>query len=137
MVHHKKIVALPLIGIAIIGLLYYLDIVSVRIIATNLSGPFSAPNSPGQRNSTASYRSLSLPVEARDGCVNYKKFTPKSKFSWSTRVTSARIFRTVKRLVFFIGHSKSGSSTIGRLLDAHPHVIISNEVHSCVYLNFV
>ena len=33
----------------------------------------------------------------------------------------------VERLVIFVGHCRSGSSVLGSLLDAHPHVLIAHE----------
>eukprot|EP00794_Sanderia_malayensis_P009777 gene9777-10776_t len=36
-------------------------------------------------------------------------------------------FSTVKYFVLFIGYSRSGSTLVGSLLDAHPHAIIANE----------
>ena len=33
----------------------------------------------------------------------------------------------VKKFIFFVGYARSGSSIIGTLMDAHPHVVISNE----------
>jgi hypothetical protein len=59
--------------------------------------------------------------------VNYRKFTPSSKFNPATVWRSTAMFNHVKKLVFFIGHKSSGSSMIGRLLDAHPRVAISHE----------
>lgn len=34
----------------------------------------------------------------------------------------------VKTFVFFLGHSHSGHSIIGSLMDSHPHMVISHEV---------
>ena len=128
--------ALALIGIATIELLYLLDNLYSRKVATGSSSAGAPwPDSSDQRNSAA--RSSTGPVESRTSCVNYEKFTTESGFDPSTLVTPDTMFRTMKRLVFFIGHARSGSSMIGRLLDAHPHMIVTNEVHSCVYFNFV
>jgi hypothetical protein len=40
------------------------------------------------------------------------------------------IFNDVKYYVMFIGYAHSGHSLIGALLDAHPNMIISNELHA-------
>jgi hypothetical protein len=40
------------------------------------------------------------------------------------------IFKDVKYYVMFIGYAHSGHSLIGALLDAHPNMIISNELHA-------
>jgi hypothetical protein len=37
------------------------------------------------------------------------------------------MFRTVKKLLFFLGHARSGSTMLGRLLDAHPHMTVTHE----------
>ena len=44
------------------------------------------------------------------------------------------LFREVKTYVVFIGHNKSGTSMIGSLLDAHPSVVISDEVDALKYI---
>lgn len=36
--------------------------------------------------------------------------------------------------VFFVGYSRSGHSLVGSLLDAHPHVAISHELHAARHL---
>ena len=33
----------------------------------------------------------------------------------------------IKTLTFFLGHSRSGHSIVGSILDAHPHIILANE----------
>ena len=33
----------------------------------------------------------------------------------------------IKKFVFFVGNIRSGSSVLGSLMDAHPHVVIANE----------
>ena len=37
------------------------------------------------------------------------------------------VIKGIKKFVFFVGYARSGHSIIGTLMDAHPHVIISNE----------
>ncbi|MFK5982014.1 MAG: sulfotransferase [Flavobacteriaceae bacterium] len=39
-------------------------------------------------------------------------------------------FASVKKYIFFIGYPRSGHSLIGSLLDAHPEMVISNELNS-------
>ena len=34
---------------------------------------------------------------------------------------------SAQKLVFFVGQARTSSSLLGSLLDAHPHVIVSNE----------
>lgn len=40
------------------------------------------------------------------------------------------LFRNVETCCLFIGHTKSGNSMIGSLLDAHPQIILADEVHA-------
>ena len=129
MVRYRRLGALALIGIAIIGLLYFLE--HAQTETNEPTGSSSAPNSPGQRKSASKSagRPPSRPVKSKVGCVNYEKFTAKLSFDPSIVVPPDTVFRSLKRLVFFIGHARSGSSMLGRLLDAHPHMTISHEVH--------
>ena len=46
----------------------------------------------------------------------------------------AKKYRDVKTYCTFIGHMKSGGSMIGALLDAHPHVILADEVYALRYV---
>jgi hypothetical protein len=43
-------------------------------------------------------------------------------------------FRDVRTFCFFIGHNKSGTSMVGALLDAHPNVILADEVDALQYV---
>lgn len=43
------------------------------------------------------------------------------------RSLSPPVINRVKKFLFFVGYARSGHSIIGTLLDAHPHVVISNE----------
>ncbi len=40
-----------------------------------------------------------------------------------------KLFDTVKYYVMFVGHGHSGHSLVGAILDAHPNIVISNELH--------
>ena len=44
------------------------------------------------------------------------------------------LFRDVRTYCVFIGHNKSGTSMIGSLLDAHPNVVLSDEVDALQYV---
>ena len=44
------------------------------------------------------------------------------------------LFRDVRTFCFFVGHNKSGTSLVGGLLDAHPKVILSDEVDALQYV---
>lgn len=43
-------------------------------------------------------------------------------------------FRDVQTFCLFVGHNKSGTSLLGSLLDAHPEVILADEVGALNYL---
>lgn len=47
---------------------------------------------------------------------------------------SPDLFSEVQTFCLFVGHNKSGTSMLGALLDAHPQVIISDEVHALRYI---
>lgn len=44
------------------------------------------------------------------------------------------VFRNVGTFCFFVGHNKSGSSMLSGLLDAHPNVVLSDEVDVLQYV---
>jgi Sulfotransferase family len=45
-----------------------------------------------------------------------------------------QMFREVQMFCFFVGHNKSGASLLGGSLDAHPNVILSDEVDALQYV---
>ncbi len=45
------------------------------------------------------------------------------------------LFQDVRTYCMFIGHNKSGTSMIGALLDAHPNVILADEVDALQYVS--
>ncbi len=45
------------------------------------------------------------------------------------------LFQDVRTYCMFIGHNKSGTSMIGALLDAHPNVILADEVDALQYIS--
>ncbi|MDH3729024.1 MAG: sulfotransferase [Myxococcales bacterium] len=47
---------------------------------------------------------------------------------------SPDLFNDVRTFCLFVGHNKSGTSMLGALLDAHPRVIVSDEVHALRYV---
>ncbi len=44
-----------------------------------------------------------------------------------SKTLPAQVIDGVKKFVFFVGYSRSGHSIVSTLMDAHPHVVISNE----------
>jgi hypothetical protein len=47
---------------------------------------------------------------------------------------SSSAYSQIKNLCFFIGHTKSGGTMIGSLLDAHPNVMIADEIDLLKYI---
>ena len=45
------------------------------------------------------------------------------------KVIQPDLFQNVKTFCMFIGHRRSGHSIIGSLLDAHPDIVLSDELH--------
>jgi hypothetical protein len=43
-------------------------------------------------------------------------------------------FRHIRAFCFFVGHNKSGTSLLGALLDAHPKVILADEIGALRYV---
>jgi hypothetical protein len=43
-------------------------------------------------------------------------------------------FRDVRTFCFFVGHNKCGTSLLGGLLDAHPNIVLSDEVDALQYV---
>ena len=41
---------------------------------------------------------------------------------------SEETIKSVKKFVFFFGFDRSGSTVTGRIIDAHPHALIANEL---------
>jgi hypothetical protein len=48
--------------------------------------------------------------------------------------TNPRLFHEVQTFCFFVGHTKSGGSLLGSLLDAHPAVILADEADALAYV---
>lgn len=44
------------------------------------------------------------------------------------------LFASVRTFALFIGHNKSGTSMVGALLDAHPQIVLSDEVDALRYV---
>jgi hypothetical protein len=50
-------------------------------------------------------------------------------------IKNKKIFENVKYYCMFIGYPRSGHSLVGALLDAHPNVIVANELNALKYLH--
>lgn len=67
--------------------------------------------------------------------------SPERDIVWSKRLAAAdrkvqlpvapdlppKVLNEIRGFVFFIGYARSGHSILGSIMDAHPHVVISNE----------
>ena len=63
-------------------------------------------------NSSSNIISLYRFLGTRNKCENWSEETIKS----------------VKKFIFFFGFDRSGSTVTGRIIDAHPHALIANEL---------
>jgi hypothetical protein len=52
-----------------------------------------------------------------------------------TRVRFPRLFDDVRAFVLFVGHGRSGSTLVGSLLNAHPNVVLTNELDALDYVD--
>ena len=68
---------------------------------------------------------------------------PRTVPQWSARyvrsvveaVRTRRLVTDVERWCFFVGYARSGHTLVGSLLDAHPEIVISNELDAFRYLD--
>ena len=51
-----------------------------------------------------------------------------------TRLSNPNLFDQLERFCLFIGHGRSGSSLMGGLLNAHPNIVMSNELNVLQYM---
>jgi hypothetical protein len=54
--------------------------------------------------------------------------TKRFMLSYYQALRDDRTFQTVKTYCMFVGHARSGGSILGALLDAHPQIVIGDEV---------
>ncbi len=52
----------------------------------------------------------------------------------ATRLWHPYLFDDICRFCMFIGHGRSGSTIVGALLNAHPNIVISNELNNFEYI---
>jgi len=50
---------------------------------------------------------------------------------------SVEQLQALQRFILFIGYSRSGHSLVGALLDAHPNIVVSHELHAVKHLKTV
>ncbi|UCG25669.1 MAG: sulfotransferase [Chloroflexota bacterium] len=68
---------------------------------------------------------------AYQGALRAKRYAT----SYYQARTNSAIFADVTSFCFFIGHTKSGGTMIGALLDAHPNVILADEIDTLDLVN--
>ena len=54
-------------------------------------------------------------------------------FPYYTRLRHPGVFENVRNFCLFVGHGRSGSSIVGALLNAHPDIVLSNELNVLEY----
>jgi hypothetical protein len=65
-------------------------------------------------------------------------FNPRTRSAWgsiflrsaASAILNRRDFADVERYCFFVGYARSGHSVVATLLNAHPEMVISNELHA-------
>ena len=64
----------------------------------------------------------------RSDAYRYLRLAKNSVSSSVATLIKPAQFRDVKTFCMFVGHNKSGTSMLGSLLDAHPNIILADEV---------
>lgn len=86
---------------------------------------FTLPQNTQQ--STALTKGL-IAEEGRPGPRNAARRRRQKAFMESAEPLPQRVLNRIKLLVLFIGHSRSGHSIVGSILDSHPHIVMSREL---------
>lgn len=71
----------------------------------------------------------------RSNAFRNLRFTKNNLSSSIASFVQPALFKDVKTLCLFVGHNKSGTSMLGSLLDAHPNIILADEVGALDYLS--
>jgi hypothetical protein len=82
-----------------------------------------------------------LPLNKPNSRSTVRQFDPRTRTDWaSTFVRSGAMgihhrhdFADVERFSFFVGYARSGHTLVASLLNAHPEMVISNELDSLLY----
>lgn len=79
---------------------------------------------------------------AQKGIRNPQKIPPYVISKFHPIVTSSQYmlkhrkdFKNIQRYCMFIGHGRTGHSLVGSLLNAHPQMVVSHELHALSYIN--
>jgi len=70
-------------------------------------------------------------------------FDPRTRKAWAevflrsagSAFLDRRDFSDIERYCFFVGYARSGHSVVGSLLNAHPEMVISNELHALRFVH--
>lgn len=66
----------------------------------------------------------------------YRRLDLARRKAWAARAARReQPFGEVRTFVCFVGHNKSGTSMLGALLDAHPRMVVSDEVDALGYVD--
>ena len=137
-VHYRTISLIILVGLATTALLntlstkysreFVAQATSIRLSRATTSSGSAIP----QGSTKASVLSNTSRRTTGDVCKHAERASANRmrylKLHPPSFATTREMFRPVKRLLFFIGPARSGSTLMGRLLDAHPHITVTNEV---------
>ncbi|HID74262.1 MAG TPA: sulfotransferase [Thermoplasmata archaeon] len=78
-----------------------------------------------------------LSVRKRAGRIlEHLRLTPKRVNASIRSRRYSHLFDNVERYCMFIGYPRSGHTLIGSILDAHPDMIVSNELHALRYVQY-
>ena len=135
----KKLMVFVLTGVCAIfsflGILQTLNTMSLEGTATVTGpAPFALKNQFQRSNFTTSPQctfKFDWPPNCETGFKNEdricKRKLGKASYRDRSRLPNS-VVDGVRYFVFFVGHARSGTSITGSLLDAHPNVILANEL---------
>ena len=109
---------------------YYLSHLSclLKIIINNIT------NNP-RRNHQIFVKMIKENQISRENIYTYNQIKKNKYYSDLIKINIDRkLFSNLKAIVLFIGYSRSGHSLVGSLLDAHPEILISHELHFMKHL---
>ena len=83
---------------------------------------------PGSVNESATTRSKIKDFAVDSTIDQPSRWINRGKHEFKGAPTLTKnVINGIKKFVFFIGYPRSGHSIVGSLMDAHPHMVISNE----------
>ena len=78
----------------------------------------------GKLDGTIGFRSQYEVTSERENSLNDGQVMDTKKYPVDL---PSHVINGIKKMVFFVGNDRSGSSILGSLMDAHPHTIITND----------